>query len=114
MHWRQQVQFFTHLQTLLFATDKTYGITTLSAATVFPMALLAWTAWRAWPRLPAILRSHASIAAAVNVPLFVLLCAPGELRNLSLLYIALLVVLATTLNRWAGPPGGTKRQPANP
>ncbi len=113
VHWRQQFHFFTHLQTLFFATDKTYGITTLSAATVFPMALLAWTTWRAWPRLPAILRYHAGIAAAINVPLFLLLCAPGELRDLSLLYIALLVVVATTLNRWAGLPGGTKQRPAN-
>ena len=49
-----------------------------------------------------LMQRHAQIAAAINLPLYVLFCAPGELRNLSMLYVVLLVVLATNLEEWRG------------
>jgi hypothetical protein len=40
------------------------------------------------------------IAAIINIPLFVLVCSAGAMRNLSMLYVALLLLLATNLTEW--------------
>ena len=95
--WEGQQQFYT-LRNLLFATDETYGVRLLSAYTLLPMALLVWTAVRGWKHLPRALQQQAKIAAAINLPLYVVFCNPGELRNLSMLYVALLLMVAGNLN----------------
>jgi hypothetical protein len=64
------------------------------------MALLAWTFWRGWRYLPATVQRHALVAAVINIPLYLLFCWPGEIRNLSLLYIVFLLLLAVNLNHW--------------
>jgi hypothetical protein len=101
-HWRDQLQYFLHWDYFLLGTEKTYGVPLLKAFTLAPMALLAWTASRAWPHLPRIVRRHAQIAAAINLPLYLLFCWPGELRDLSMLYVVFLLVLAVNLNHWIG------------
>ena len=100
-----QLNSLLHPHDLLFATETTYGLFLWRASTVLPMALLVWTVWRAWPKLSPMIQRHAQIAAAINLPLYVLFCAPGELRNLSMLYVVLLVVLATNLEEWSGAKG---------
>jgi hypothetical protein len=102
IHWRDQIHYFLDPHKFLFALDNTYGAVTPSVATLLPLALLAWVVYRHWPQLPVAIRQHARIAAAINFPLFFLFCAPGELRNLSLLYLAFLVTLATMLSSWTG------------
>jgi hypothetical protein len=44
--------------------------------------------------LPTTIQQHAQIAAAINIPLYLVLSYPGELRDLSLLYITLLLAIA--------------------
>jgi hypothetical protein len=39
---------------------------------------------------------------ALNFPLFLLFCAPGELRDLSMLYVTLLLLVAASLAEWTG------------
>jgi hypothetical protein len=51
------------------------------------------------------MQRHAQIAAIVNFPLFILCCVPGELRDLSLLYVTLLFLLAANLTVWADERG---------
>ena len=68
------------------------------------MALLGFTGWLGWRRLPRIVQRHAQIAAAINLPLYFLFCSEGELRNLSFLYVVLLLLLAVNLNAWIGSP----------
>jgi hypothetical protein len=97
--WRGQMRFLFSAHNLFFATEETYGVRMLSASTVLPLALMLWTAVRGWRLLPRAIRRHASIAAAINLPLYLVFCNPGELRNLSMLSIALLVLIAVNLNR---------------
>ena len=96
-----QLNYFLHPHNFLFDTETTYGLILWKSSTILPMALLVWTIWLAWSRLPLMIKRHAQIATAINLPLYVLFCAPGELRNLSMLYVALLAVLATNLEEWA-------------
>lgn len=107
----RQIDFFIHPLRLIYFSERTYGIITLGMSSLLPLALIAWTVWRGWGRLPRSVQRHGQIAAAINVPLFLLFCAPGELRNLSMLYIVLLLALGANLNEWikstmpaAGPP----------
>jgi hypothetical protein len=63
---------------------------------------MIWSVWRAWPRLPRPIQRHAQLAAAINIPLYLLFVVPGELRDLSMLYIVFLLVLAVNLKEWMG------------
>jgi hypothetical protein len=56
--------------------------------------------WRAWPFLPRAIQLHAQIAALINIPLYLLFVQPGKLRDLSMLYIAFVLVLAVNFNQW--------------
>jgi hypothetical protein len=85
---------------LILGTQETYGVRLINTFSVLPIALLVWTVWRAWKKLPLAVKRHAQIAAAINIPLYFLFCAPGELRDLSMLYVALLLVVAVNLNEW--------------
>ena len=100
MHWRDQLNYFLDLRNLLFGLEKTYGVYTLRALSLGPMALLTWTVLRGWRRLPLLARQHAQIAAAINIPLYFVFCWPGELRNLSMLYVTFLLLLAVNLKDW--------------
>ena len=102
MHWRDQLYWLQQPRNLLFGMDKTYGVRVLKAFTLGPMALLAFAVWRGWPHLPRAVQRHAQIAAAINVPLYLLFCWPGELRDFSLLYVVFLLVLASNLSEWFG------------
>jgi hypothetical protein len=97
LQWMDQLRFLAHPQSFLFATEETYGVRMLRIYTVLPMALLVWTVWRGWKHLPIAIRSHGQIAAAINIPLYLLFCYPGELRNLSMLYVVLLLCIAANL-----------------
>jgi hypothetical protein len=94
--WGMQLGFLLHPSNF-FRLERTYGIPMFRVSTVFPLILIAWTVWRGWPLLPVAIRQYAKIAAAINFPLFFLFCSPGELRNLSMLYIVFLLLLAVNL-----------------
>lgn len=99
-HWNEQLHYFLDIRHIVFSEEKTYGMVGTSSCTIVPLLLLGWTFIHSWRRLPAVMRDHAKIAAIINVPLFLLFCAPGELRDLSLLYVTLLIAMATTMNAW--------------
>jgi hypothetical protein len=81
----------------LFDIEKTYGVLAFRPITLIPLALIVWTVCRSWPSLPQAIRRHGKIAAAINLPLFFLFCSPGEMRDLSMLYIIFLLALAANL-----------------
>ena len=56
--------------------------------------LVAWILKCAWKNLPTPWKWHVLLAALINFPLYILFCAPGELRNLSLLYAGFMVALS--------------------
>lgn len=82
--------------------EKTYGIYFFSGLNIGWLGMIAWTARRGWSWLPKAIQRHAKIAAAINIPMYVVLCWPGELRDLSMLYITFVLLLAANLNIWAG------------
>ncbi len=100
--WQYELHMLLHPIGLLFKTKETYGLRMITGYTLLPAALMAWTVWRAWPHLPRAIQRHGQIAAAINIPLYLLFCSPGELRDLSMLYIFFLLVIATNLNEWVG------------
>jgi hypothetical protein len=102
VHWRDQLSYLLHPRDLLFATEKTYGVPMLKAFSLAPLALLAWTVARGWRHLPGAIQRHGQIAAAINAPLYLVFCSPGELRNLSMLYVVFLLVVAGNLSDWIG------------
>ena len=81
-----------------FIVEHTYGI--LSGEQLFlpHLLMLGWLIKSTWSQLPLEWRRHATIAAAINFPLWLLFCYPGELRNLSLLYPTLVVMLSVYIN----------------
>jgi hypothetical protein len=98
LHLRDQIAYLRDLPTLFLGTESTYGIRVVKAFSVLPLALLIWTTLRAWKQLPPALQRHARIAALINLPLFFLFCFPSEMRDLSLLYPTLLMLIAANLN----------------
>jgi len=98
--FHDQLQALTDPKSMLYATEETYGVRALKLSTLLPLSLLLWTALRGWKHLPRAIQRHAQIAAAINIPLYILFCAQGELRDLSLLYMSFLLLLASNLNQW--------------
>lgn len=102
--WLEQVKYLLHPSHLLFAWEETYGIPALKIYTVLPMVLLLWIVHRGWRYLSQPLRQHTKIALAINLPLYFAFAYPGELRDLSMLYIAFLTLLAYVINEQTGTP----------
>lgn len=116
LHFRQnsggvvQYQLMPQIRYLLsplqaFEREKTYGVIYFSGLNLLTSAMLVWTAWRGWRYLPRHMRRHAQIAAVINFPLFLMFVYPGEIRDLSLLYVTLLSLIAANLAGAADTPG---------
>jgi hypothetical protein len=100
IRWHTQFMWFTRYKYLLYETEETYGVKMVRPMTLLPMTLLLWTIARGWKLLPQVVQRHGMIAAAINIPLYFLFCAPGELRDLSMLSIVVLMCIAVNLNQW--------------
>ena len=77
----------------LLRRETTYGLRVFQAYSFVTLGLVGLVAFRGWRGQSAAVRDHIRLAAAINVPLFLLLCFPGEVRNLSLLYMGFLFLL---------------------
>jgi hypothetical protein len=99
--WSGQLAFLLHPANW-FRWERTYGIPMFRAFTILPLVLIAWTAWRGWRFLPREIQRHGQLAALINFPLFFLFCAAGEMRDLSMLYIVFMLLLAVNLMVEAG------------
>jgi len=83
-------------------TEITYGLigpARLSIVTIMVIAVILWHGWRKCSKQ---LQQHLLIAAAINIPLFLTFAATGELRNLSLLFVGLTIVLAKAIESFDG------------
>jgi hypothetical protein len=101
LHAADQIRFWVHIGALFTTPEKTYGLLAPRAIYIPTVALIGWTALCGWPRLSKRFRQHALVALAINLPLYFLFCQPGELRDLSMLYVTLIVLLAANLSEWA-------------
>ncbi|MDR3741650.1 MAG: hypothetical protein P4L40_21740 [Terracidiphilus sp.] len=97
LQWQGHLIHLANIHEMLVNNTEVYGIRLLSISTVVPTLMLLWLFAHAWRLLPAVVRRHALIAAAINFPLYLLFGAAGEYRNLSMLGVFALLVVAWTL-----------------
>lgn len=84
----------------LFLFDQTYGLPLFKG---YGIAVFAWFAVLmayGWHMVPTCIHRHLKLAAVINVPLLLFFCAEGEVRNLSMLYVAIVALIAGALHRW--------------
>ena len=80
-----------------FLFEFNYGVLTTKGLNVINLVLIGVLVGSAWGKLAGTVRQHIMIALAINLPLFLVFCANDELRNLSLLYIGLVMVVYTNI-----------------
>ncbi len=80
--------------------EKTYGMPENNMMILVLLMLVVWTVWRGWRYLPRPARRHAQIGFIINLPLYFLFCTPGELRNFSLLYVSLFLLMTANFTEW--------------
>ena len=85
-----------------FELELNYAVSTPQGFALPYLLALALLSTIGFPRLPRHFRLHIWAALAINLPLFWLFCWGDELRNLSLLYPALIALIAATLSRFDG------------
>lgn len=93
-HW-----FLKNLKSLVslkfyFNIDTTYGLPLGYGFFFIHIVYVFWVFRNGWRKLPDSLKKHIKIASAINIPLYLLFCYPGEVRNLSLLYFGFNVMIA--------------------
>ena len=99
-HLKDQIDFYMHPFRIDTWIDRTYDLMFPALSAPIPSLLLVWVVWRGWCLLPRWLKRHSQIAAVINIPLYLLFCQPGEFRDLSLLFIPFLLILAFNLQEW--------------
>jgi hypothetical protein len=88
--------------TSLFMREASYGIFAFRGYSIVTLLLVAAVVWGGWSGLTATIRQHILLAAAINVPLFILFGSPGEVRNLSMLFVGSVLLIAQNLSQWIG------------
>lgn len=91
------------------AVETNWGVPTPRAFSFVGILLIVMLVSAAWTNLSQTLRSHALIAAAINLPLVVVFCGPGEMRNFSLCYVALFLMIAQVISLWATKSASSSR-----
>ena len=81
-----------------FIVEHTYSVLSGEQLFIPHLLMLGWLIKCTWNRLPDVWKHHAMTAAAINFPLWILFCYPGELRNLSMLYPTLVVMLSVYID----------------
>lgn len=79
--------------------EDTYGVVGPQGFSILSLAVVGAVYLRYWRGSDPRLQGHLRILMAINLPLFFLLCAAGELRNLSLLYPGTVALAALGLDR---------------
>ena len=77
-----------------FKTEVNYGFKTGARMWFLYVIMVAYIIRKTWRKLPIEWLKHAKMALVVQLPLYCLFCMPGELRNLSMLYMTFCVMLA--------------------
>lgn len=99
LHWLDNIKYYLTPSSYLRFVEITYGVIGPERVFFGTILLIAILLLRGWGSAPTAIRRHVMIAAAINVPLFLLFCAAGELRNLSFLYVGLVIMAAFAIDR---------------
>jgi hypothetical protein len=76
------------------------GVITPNEFNIVNIFMVAWLIRSGWKFLGCGVKWHILLCAAINFPLFFLFCAPEELRNLSMLYMALVLLISINVREW--------------
>lgn len=92
-HVWAQLRYIANPKTY-FLTSTTYGFPLPARFFFLYIIFVVSIVKKVWIKLPRMFQQHTKIAASINLPLFLFFCHPGELRNLSFLYLSLMVLIA--------------------
>lgn len=53
-----------------------------------------------WRNIPIFIKNHIRLALIINVPLYFLFCYVGEVRDLSLLYVGIVILMAYLMRQY--------------
>jgi hypothetical protein len=98
LHLMQNLRAYTSFWSY-HELEATYGIIGPSGMFAGTLLLIAIIVQRGWADCPARVKQHLCIAALINVPLFLLFCAPGELRDLSLVFVGFVILAAFAVKK---------------
>lgn len=82
-----------------FLFEVNYGAVTTKGFNIVHLIIVAFVVRSAWRFLSPVLRQHVLIAAAINIPFFIVFCYQGELRNLSMLFVGFTIMISTAISR---------------
>lgn len=102
LHFLNNIEQYLSLSTYV-QLELTYGMVGPGSAFLGTLLILAIIVVRGWSYCPQVARQHLIIAAALNLPLFLIFCAPGELRNLSMLFVGFVILLAGVIDFQRSP-----------
>jgi hypothetical protein len=83
-----------------FLLEVNYGAVTTKGFNIVHLIIVAFVVRSAWQFLPPVLRRHVLIAAAINIPFFIVFCYQGELRNLSMLFVGFTFMISIAISRY--------------
>lgn len=79
--------------------EMTYGIIGPKKMSFISIAIILTVFCSAWKYCSNPLKKHILFVACINLPLFLLFCATGELRNLSLFFVSFTVMIGYLLDK---------------
>lgn len=110
-HLSEQLDYFRHFGHY-GQFEFQYGLLAPRGFNVISLLMAGLLVRSGFKRLPRAMRRQLQLALLINVPLFLLFCYPGELRNLSMLYLGLVAMLACVLSH--GLSGFYRSRPPAP
>jgi len=110
VHFQDVLRYYFKPQHFIGRPLVVYGIFAVDILSILPIAFIVWTIRRGWGKLSREFRRHAQLAAIINLPLFFLFCWPGEARNLSMLYLPLVLCFAFNFAGFTGMDTRTVKQ----
>jgi hypothetical protein len=75
----------------------TYGLPSPEGANLVTLAFIFIIVVRGISQIAPAMKSHLLIAISINFPLFLVFCQTGELRNLSMMFVGFVVLMAGAL-----------------
>jgi hypothetical protein len=108
-HLLENIRFYLR-PVSYFQHEYTYGLPLTRGVSFVHLGLLAALIYLGHKDLPARWKMHGFCALAVNLPLYLLFCWLDELRNLSLLFVIMTVLIASTLRRGLDGAGDYQRK----
>ena len=84
---------FPKIFELYFRFGHTYSVASGERLFLPHLMMMFWIVKNAWKKLNLNWKYHTYIALAINMPLWILFCSPGELRNLSMMYPVFILMM---------------------